>query len=158
MSNRRTVAIITLVLICGSVMMLLVGWRLGVLFRRSNTRVHTKEELLTALNQMPPPPSAVALDHDTMILKSSHALVGRDYSFNGTYEDIRTHYDTKLRSNGWQFVEERRLKNWSQDFGERDLNYCKEGMWVEIFYNGTLASSRGSVYGVNVSSGLNDCK
>ena len=158
MSNRRTVAIIVLVLICGSVVTLLVGWRLSVLFRKSNTRVHTKEELLAALNQIQPPPRAVALDQDTVILKSSHALVGRDYSFNGTYEDIRNHYDTELRSKGWQFVEERKLKNWSDDFGERDLNYCKEGMWVEIFYNGSLASSRGYLYGVNVSSGLNDCK
>lgn len=120
--------------------------------------MHTQQELLAALNQIQPPPSAVATDRDTVITKSSHALVGRDYSFNGTYEDIRNHYDAELRSKGWQFVEERKLKNWSDDFDERDLNYCKEGMWVEVFYAGSLAAKRGYVYGVNVSSGLNSCK
>jgi len=157
MSNRRTVAIIALVLTCVTVIALLGAWRLSALIRR-NTRVHTQQELLAALNQIQPPPSAVPADRDTVIIKSSHALVGRDYSFNGTYEDIRNHYDRELRSKGWQFVEERKLKNWSEDFDERDLNYCKEGMWVEIFYNGTLASKRGYLYGVNVSSGLNNCK
>ena len=159
MSNKTIVAIIALILTGGSVMLLLVGWGIGVVIERSrNTHVHTKHELLNALNQIQPPPGAVAIDRDTEIIKSSHALVGRDYSFNGTYKDIRSHYDAELRSRGWQFVEERKLKNWSDDFGERDLNYCKEGMWVAVFYNGSLASKRGYLYGVDVSSGLNKCK
>ena len=152
MSNRTVViiALVTLlVLVCG----------FGVVIERSrNTHVHTKQELLTELNQIHPPLGAMAIDRDTVILKSTHALVGRAYSFNGTYEDIQNHYDAELRSKGWQFVEERKLKNWSEDFGERDLNYCKEGMWVAVFYNGSLASKRGYLYGVDVSSGLNRCK
>jgi hypothetical protein len=162
MSNRRTALIIAiaigLVLACG-LSMLLVGWGFGVFIERSrNKRVHSKQELLTELNQIQPPTGAVTIHDDTVILKSTHALVGRDYSFDGTYEDIRKHYDTELRSMGWHFVEERRLKSWSEDLGERDFSYCKEGMWVEVFYNGSAASKAGSAYHVNVSSGLNDCR
>ena len=162
MSNRNfviTALVAGVILVCSSVTILLLGWGIGVVIERSrNTHVHTKQELLTALDQIHPPPDAVPFDRDTVIIQSGHALVGRSYSFNGTYEDIRNRYDTELRSRGWQFVEERRLKNWSDDFGERDLNYCKEGMWVEVFYNGSLASKRGYLYGVDVSSGVNECK
>jgi hypothetical protein len=162
MSNRSAViiALVTgVILVGGSVMLFLVGWGIGVVIERSrNTHVHTKQELLTELNQILPPPGAEAIDRDRVTIKSGHALVGRNYSFNGTYEDIRNHYDMELRSRGWQFVEESKLKNWSQDFGERDLSYCKEGMWVAVFYNGRLASKRGYLYEVNVSSGLNECK
>lgn len=161
MSNRKvaTIALVTAaVLLCGSLIVRLVGWRIGVAIDRSRkTHVHTKQELLAELNQIEPPPGAINLD-DTVILKSTHALVGRNYSFDGTYEDIREHYDTELRSKGWHFVEERRLKSWWEDLGERDFSYCKEDIWVEMFFNGNLASKRRSSYHVNVSSGLNDCK
>lgn len=162
MSNRRTALIIALaiglVLACG-LSTLLLWWGFRVVIERSpKTRVHTKQELLAELNQIQAPPGATAIHDDTVILKSTHALVGRDYSFDGTYEDIRKHYDTELQSKAWHFADERRLKSWSEDRGERDFSYCKEGMWVEVFYNGSVASRRGSAYHVNVSSGLNDCK
>ena len=157
MSNRRTLVIVAVVLTCGLLTALVAALVIRVFYRRSNLPVHTQHELLTALNETQPPPGAKAVHDDTVMLRGSHALVGRDYSFNGTYEDIRKHYDKELRSKGWYFVEERKLKNWSQDFGERELNYCKQGIWANVFYNGSLATQRDSLYHVNVSSGLNRC-
>jgi hypothetical protein len=159
MSSKVVILIIALAVACGSIMLPLAGWGLsGVIEWSRPTRAHSKEQLLTELNRIQLPPGAMAIHGDTVILKSTHALVGRAYSFNGTYEEIRAHYDAELRSKGWHFIEERKLKSWSEDLGERDLNYCKEGMWAEVFFRGNLAADGGSAYHLNVSSGLNECK
>jgi hypothetical protein len=153
--NDKTVLIVTVGLLFGSAIGIAV-WLVLSALSAASMRSYTRGELLAELNQIDPPAGAVAI-RNSEIVKGSLVLVGKHYTFNGTYEDIRKYYDSELGSRGWRFVEERNLKNWGQDYGERDAYYCKQGMSAALFYNGSLASQRGYLYQVNLSWGLDDC-
>jgi hypothetical protein len=57
--------------------------------------------------------------------KSMLASVSKSYKSEASYEDVKSFYSARLIPEGWQLTEERNLKDWSRDYGGRELTFGK---------------------------------
>jgi hypothetical protein len=104
-----------------------------------------------------PIPSASRLRYESSH-KISLGSVGADYTTNKSYAQIRAHYDNELKKNGWEFVQERRVKIWWRDYGGKEAFYCKDHYTATLQYAGDWEDA-GWTYTFNLSWGLFDeCK
>ena len=71
--------------------------------------------------------------------KSMLASIHKHYKSDAGYDDVRAFYSTKLISAGWKLKEERNLKDWSRDYGGRELTFEKGEYSVTIEYRGGKA-------------------
>ena len=64
--------------------------------------------------------------------KSMLASIHTHYKSDAAYDDVRAFYSTKLMPAGWKLKEERNLKDWSRDYGGRELTFEKGEYLVVI--------------------------
>jgi len=82
--------------------------------------------------------------------KSMLASIHKVYKSEAGYDDVKAFYSTKLIPAGWQLTEERNLKDWSRDFGGRELTFGKGQYTVVIEYRGDKAIDPDWNYGISV--------
>ena len=82
--------------------------------------------------------------------KSMLASIHKHYKSNAGYDDVKAFYSTKLMSTGWKLTEERNLKNWTRDYGGRELTFGQGQYWVSIEYSGDQAIDPDWNYGIGV--------
>ena len=84
------------------------------------------------------------------VSKSMLASVGKHYKSDARYEDVKHFYVTNLIPEGWQLTKEIPLKDWSEDYGGRELTFTKEQYSIVIEYRGDKAISPDWNYAIDV--------
>ena len=68
---------------------------------------------------------------------------------------IQEFYRRELESKGWYLIEDRRLLEWSKDYGGREQTYCKGELAAALEYGDK--SRHGWTYALELSWGLHNC-
>ena len=82
--------------------------------------------------------------------KSMLAAVNKYYKSDAGYDDVKAFYSTQLGSAGWQLTKERNMKDWSRDYGGRELTFSQGEYSVVIEYWGDKAVDPDWNYAINV--------
>jgi len=82
--------------------------------------------------------------------KSMLVSVSKSYRSEASYDDVKSFYSIRLSSEGWQITEERNLKDWSRDYGGRELTFSKAEYSVVIEYRGDKAVDPDWNYAIGV--------
>ena len=82
--------------------------------------------------------------------KSMLASVSKSYKSDARYDDVKNFYSTRLIPEGWQLSKERNLKDWSRDYGGRELTFEKGEYSVVIEYRGDKAIDPDWNYAIGV--------
>jgi|SRR5882724_11078130 len=82
--------------------------------------------------------------------KSMLASVNKYYKSDARYDDVKNFYSTKLIPAGWLLTKERNLKDWSRDYGGRQLTFGKGQYSVVIEYRGDKAIDPDWNYAIDV--------
>jgi hypothetical protein len=82
--------------------------------------------------------------------KSMLASVSKSYRSDAPYDDVKNFYSARLIPEGWQLSKERNLKDWSRDYGGRELTFEKGEYSVVIEYRGDRAIDPDWNYAINV--------
>lgn len=114
-----------------------------------------KEQLEIEFKQIKQFPSAILSSYRAHS-RPENVLVGGKYNTESPYAEIKKHYDTELRNNGWTFSKEEAVKGWGKDLGGKAIEYCKEKYAASIQYAGADADY-GWTYAFNMSWGLRAC-
>lgn len=67
--------------------------------------------------------------------KSNLVSIHGDFRSNDSYEGIKAYYMNELKNEGWEFVSESIPKEWGKDKGYKELDFKKDEMVLELFYN-----------------------
>jgi hypothetical protein len=133
---------------------LLIPYRQRINGPEADRRLRTLE---TEFRSITPLPGASQLRYESSH-KTSLGSVSADYDTTSSYAEIRKHYDNQLGKNGWTFLEEKPVKIWWQDYGGKELFYCKDHNAAVIEYAGQWKDA-GWTYTFGLSWGLFDeCK
>jgi hypothetical protein len=120
----------------------------------NNSNANAKLRVLqNEFAQISPPPDDVRIRHGSMH-KTNQGDVGSDYKSSKSFEEIRMHYDHELKTRGWEFVKEDKVKIWRQDFGGKQVFYCKGGNTATLEYSGAKEAEFGWTYSFGLSWGL----
>jgi hypothetical protein len=111
-----------------------------------------EERLSAELSALNPPPGAVLIRRHAS-RKPKQALAGESYQSSLNYDQLSEYYDREMARGGWQFVEERPVRDWGRDFGGAAKRYEKGGFTAELVYPGEN-SDAGYTYGLDLSWGL----
>lgn len=110
------------------------------------------ESLLGSEYVLIPPPPQAAEDSSEKIKRTSTVLIETYYITNLRYEDIRKYYDSKLKEYGWQFIKEKKIKEWG-DYAGIAVIFSKGEIYAIINYYGNN-SNYGRTYDFNMSWGI----
>jgi hypothetical protein len=82
--------------------------------------------------------------------KSMLASVNKSFISEAVYDDVKNFYSTKLIPEGWRLSKERKLRDWSRDYGGRELTFEKGQYSVVIEYRGDKAIDPDWNYAIGV--------
>ena len=82
--------------------------------------------------------------------KSMLASISKSYRSDARYDDVKNFYSARLIPEGWQLSKERNLKDWSRDYGGRELTFEKGEYSVVIEYRGDKAIDPDWNYAIGV--------
>ena len=71
--------------------------------------------------------------------KASLAGVSKYYKSDAEYCEVNRFYTRELTKEGWQFVGERRFKDWWRDFGGREISFRRGEYKITITFAGESA-------------------
>ena len=102
----------------------------------------------------------VAPSDDIVVYHNSvPGLVNTTYKSVLSYEKIKTYYGNQLTRSGWVFLIEQKVIYDGQDYGGKELIYCKGGYAATIQHAGQQESQFGWTYAFSMSSGqVKECK
>ncbi len=108
----------------------------------------TLKELEVLLQQVPIFPGMVEVNGDSSSLDIIEE--GRRYKSEASFADVKRFYVEQLNNAGWQFVEDREIKNRGRIKGERQLEFRRGSYQLRIRYAGERAGNVGWDYTIKV--------
>jgi hypothetical protein len=97
-------------------------------------------ELKLLSSKLPTPSEFSQLTESDTVSEGTIASVDRTYAATVEYEKVKQFYASELPKQGWQFVRERNLTSWGQDYGERELRFRNGEYEIVITYAGKRES------------------
>lgn len=120
---------------------------LTVFFSLSHTK-RIANQISDEAQQIPTMPSS-SLSFEYNSSKSHHILKSQTFISDKTVEEVYQFYDAELKKLGWEFIEEKPLLIWGQDYGSKCVFYVKDGLSLEISYMGNAPDYSGD-YGIDI--------
>ena len=77
------------------------------------------------------------------------AYISKSFRCKASYDDVKRFYLQRLTEDGWQFLNERQLKDWERYTGGRELKFRRADYEVTIEYAGEKADY-GWDYGIGI--------
>jgi hypothetical protein len=99
---------------------------------------------------LPAYPGAVKLNDKMWTSKPRSAHVSYGYRSDAGYDDLKRFYTERLKQSGWQFIGERGLYNWGEEYGGRALDFRNGEYSLVIEYAGSKAKANGWDYAISV--------
>lgn len=113
---------------------------------RDGSKLRELEQILEAV---PVYPGMVEVDRSSSLsVDDVHA--SREYRSSDTFNDVKRFYREKLPQDGWQFVEDREVKDRGRIKRERLLEFRRGKYHIDIKYAGERVAELGWTYSVSV--------
>jgi hypothetical protein len=108
------------------------------------------DQINNLFDEIPVHPGKTELQAQTKKEVSGTAVV-RKYRSNVSFEETRSFYLDRLPGSGWQFTEERELKDRGRHRGERVVEFQKGGFVLSVQFAGNRRESLGWDYAVRLA-------
>lgn len=104
-----------------------------------------RDEMEAEFQKISPLPRAVQVQHGSMH-KARQGLIRMAYKTELSYSEIKAYYDNELGKQGWRFARESHVKYDGQDYGGKELFYCKGNYTTNLYYAGRQEKEFGWTY------------
>jgi hypothetical protein len=118
----------------------------------------TQNDVEREFQRISPLPLAVPIQHGATH-KTHQGVVNTAYKTERSYEAIKAYYDNELTSLGWRLLREVNVRYGGNDYGGKELFYCKGNYTAHVQYAGRQEKQFGWIYSLALTWGLsNGCK
>lgn len=105
-----------------------------------------------------PLPLAVPIQHNATH-KTQQGVINTAYKTVRSYESIKAYYNNELSNLDWSFLREANVRYGGEDYGGKELFYCKGNYTAHVQYAGRQETQFGWTYSLALTWGLSDgCK
>lgn len=87
---------------------------------------------------------------------TDHGIISAAYKTKESYESIKLHYHNELTSRGWSFRREVDIKYDGNDYGGKELIYCKSGYVAHVQYAARQETEFGWTFSFAITWGPSD--
>ncbi len=128
-------------------MVLIASLTMACCFSPAQDRERLKE-VQRIWSTLPLYPGMVEVDSST-ISGFGKAFISKSFRSRASYEDVKRFYVERMTQDGWRLARERRMKNWGNDLGGREIEFRRDNYQITIEY-ASESADYGWEYGIGV--------